>query len=105
MLKSIISTISITLLLASVSLSVNASAYPSSYTTKQDPAQHIAKAVNKIKGFNTSPKKAPPDVIKGFLEKEIIPLFDFETMANWIVGPYARYMTKADKIEFFSELR
>lgn len=85
--------------------SANASSYPSSYTTRTDPTKQIIGAVDKIKKFNSSSSDVPADVIRGFLENEIIPLFDFDSMARWITGPYVQYMSKSDQIEFYSSLK
>lgn len=92
------------LLLASCNI-VNAAGYLSRYSSNNDPSYYIMEAVSKIKTFNTNNSNVPPAVIRGFLESEIIPLFDFDTMARWITGPYVQYMTGPDQAEFYRNLK
>ena len=105
MFKKIITTAGFIFLTLNLFNPVNASSYPSSYTTRTDPTQVIIKTVDKIKKFNTSSSEVPAEAVRGFLESEIIPLFDFDSMATWITGPYVKYMTKTDQVQFYTNLK
>lgn len=105
MIKNFFSFIGFSLLLVASLSNVNASNYYSRYSNENDPAYYIMSAVSKIKNFSSNSMEAPPELINAFLEKEIIPYFDFNTMAHWIVGPYAQYMTTQDTKEFYANLK
>jgi len=105
MLKHIISSTSIAFFLICSWSNVSAATYPPYQSNNSDPVYHIMDAVNKIKKFNTTSSDVPPALIRTFLENEIIPLFDFDSMARWITGPYVQYMTAGDQIEFYARLK
>ena len=105
MFKNLLSSTSLTLILLFTFNTVNASNYRSQHSTGNDPSYTIMEAVTKIKNFSGKSANVPPAMIRGFLEKEIIPMFDFDTMARWITGPYVQYMTTADQNEFYSNLK
>lgn len=105
MLKKLTAIAGIILLLLASSNNVYARGYASPYSSSNDPAYAIMEAVSKIKNFSGNSSNVPPAVLRSFLEKEIIPLFDFNAMARWITGRYARYMTTADKMEFDANLK
>lgn len=105
MLKNITLSTVFFLLILNLFGSAYASNYPASYTTRIDPTQQIISAVDKIKKFNSSSTDIPQEMVRDFLEKEIIPLFDFDSMARWITGPYVRYMTKEEQIQFYTDLK
>lgn len=105
MFKKIISSASIVLILALSWTNIHATNYPSQFSTKTDPAKHIMDAVKKIKNFNSNSSNVPPKLVRGFLETEIIPLFDFDSMARWIVGPYVQYMSAGDQAQFYDNLK
>ncbi|RKZ69485.1 MAG: hypothetical protein DRQ44_02975 [Gammaproteobacteria bacterium] len=93
------------LLLAS-SWSFAAPSNPSSQTvTPADPAYVIKTALTKITSFSSNSDKINPIKLRGFIENEIIPHFDFNNMSHWITGRYARNMTKEDKADFQRNLR
>lgn len=105
MSNKLISFIGLSLFLVTSWNSVYASNYYAPYSNENNPAYYIMSAVSKIKNFNSNSMEAPPELINAFLEKEIIPYFDFSTMARWIVGPYAQYMTVEDNKEFYANLK
>jgi len=51
----------------------------------------------------TSKKQAAQ--LRGFIEDQIIPNFDFDNMSHWITGRYAKNMSELDKIDFKRSLR
>ena len=94
-----------TLLLASM-WSFAAPSNPDSQTvTPADPAYVIKTALSKITTFSSNSDKINPIKLRGFIENEIIPHFDFNNMSHWITGRYARNMTKEDKADFQRNLR
>lgn len=73
--------------------------------TPTDPAYVIQTALNKITAFSSKSDKVNPVKLRGFIEKQIIPHFDFDNMSHWITGRYARNMTDEDKADFQRNLR
>ena len=71
----------------------------------ENPVQTIQNALNKLQAFNTNSKKANPKLLRGFIEKEIIPHFAFDQMTYWIAGPYARYMNAVNLKELEDKVK
>ncbi len=70
-----------------------------------NPAYIIHTTLDKITNFSSSSKNVSPVKLRGFIENEIIPHFDFDNMSHWITGRYARNMTDSDKADFQRSLR
>ncbi len=70
-----------------------------------NPAYVIHTALNKITTFSSHSDKVNPVQLRGFIEHEIIPHFDFDNMAHWITGRFANNMNDQDKAEFQRSLR
>ena len=70
-----------------------------------DPAYIIHTALAKITTFSSNSDKVRPVKLRGFIENEIIPHFDFNNMSHWITGRYARNMADKDKTDFQRNLR
>jgi len=81
------------------------SANTSSNYTPTDPAYVIHTALKKITNFSSHSDKVNPIKLRGFIENEIIPHFDFDNMSHWITGRYARNMSDQDKSDFQRNLR
>lgn len=112
MLKKLLSSTSFALLILLSFNNANAIPYQSmyapnnsQYSASKDPSYSIMDAVSKLKNFSSNTANVPPALIRGFVENEIIPLFDFGSMARWITGPYVQYMSSADQTEFFTNLK
>jgi phospholipid transport system substrate-binding protein len=75
------------------------------YADIPDPAKELRKAVEDLENFIKGQDVAHPGMLRAYLEKEIFPHFDFDAMAEWITGPYARYMSTEDKIKFQTKLQ
>ncbi len=75
------------------------------YRYAQDPVQVIQDTLGKITAFTTHTGSVNPVELRRFIENEIIPYFDFNSMSRWITGPYARYMTATEKNSFQQQLR
>jgi phospholipid transport system substrate-binding protein len=80
-------------------------ANPSQSLTPTNPAYVIHKTLDKITTFSSNSDKVNPVKLRGFIENQIIPHFDFDNMSHWITGRYARNMTDKDKSEFQRSLR
>jgi phospholipid transport system substrate-binding protein len=80
-------------------------AYNSQALTAKDPAYVIQTTLGKITSFSSKSDKANPLKLRGFIENEIIPHFDFNNMSHWITGRYASNMTDKDKTDFQRNLR
>ena len=77
----------------------------SRYADIPDPAKELKQAVDDLEKFIKGKDAAHPGMLRAYLEKEIFPHFDFDAMSEWITGPYARYMSTQDKIEFQARLQ
>jgi phospholipid transport system substrate-binding protein len=73
--------------------------------TPTDPAYVIHTTLKKITNFSSHSDKVNPVKLRGFIENEIIPHFDFDNMSHWITGRYARNMSDQDKSDFQRNLR
>jgi phospholipid transport system substrate-binding protein len=73
--------------------------------TPSDPAYVIHTALDKITTFSSNSDKVNPVKLRGFIEHEIIPHFDFDNMSHWITGRYASNMSDNDKADFQRNLR
>ena len=73
--------------------------------TPTDPAYVINTALAKITTFSSNSDKVNPVQLRGFIENEIIPHFDFDNMSHWITGRYASNMSAQDKSDFQRNLR
>ncbi len=73
--------------------------------TPTDPAYIIHTTLEKITTFSSNSDKVSPVKLRGFIENEIIPHFDFDNMSHWITGRYARNMSAKEKTEFQRNLR
>ncbi len=78
---------------------------PSQTVTTVNPAYIIKTALSKITAFSSNSDRVNPMQLRGFIEKQIIPHFDFNNMSHWITGRYARNMTAEDKADFQRNLR
>ena len=77
----------------------------SRYADIPDPAKELKQAVEDLEKFIKGKDAAHPGMLRAFLEKKIFPHFDFDAMSEWITGPYARYMSREDKIKFQAKLK
>jgi phospholipid transport system substrate-binding protein len=73
--------------------------------TPADPAYLIHTTLDKITTFSSNSDKVNPAQLRGFIENEIIPHFDFNNMSHWITGRYADNMADKEKTEFQRNLR
>ena len=74
------------------------------YTVKE-PAYVIKTTLDKITTFSTNSEKIDPVTLRKFIEKEVIPHFDFDNMSHWITGRYAKNMSDEEKRAFQKNLR
>ena len=78
---------------------------PTANNPTADPAYIIQTTLSKITTFSSNSNKVNPIKLRGFIENEIIPHFDFNNMSHWITGRYANNMTDSDKSDFQRSLR
>ena len=80
-----------------------------------DPTLVIKSTLKKITAFSTTSRALETSgssanshrvaQLRNFIEKQIIPNFDFDNMSHWITGRFAKNMTEQDKIDFKRNLR
>lgn len=92
-------------LITFLSLSSWASASEEIALTPTDPGYVIQTTLKKITTFSSNSDRVNPVKLRAFIEKQIIPHFDFDNMSHWITGHYARNMTDKDKADFQRNLR
>jgi phospholipid transport system substrate-binding protein len=88
-----------------MTLALPSFAYDSQEPAPDDPGYVIKVALDKITTFSSNSDKVTPVKLRGFIENEVIPHFDFDNMSHWITGRYARNMTDGDKADFQRNLR
>lgn len=59
------------------------------------PDQVVRTGVDRLSGFLMGAQNPSPEAIRGFLEREIAPNFDFAYMARWAAGPMYRRLSSA----------
>ncbi len=59
------------------------------------PDQVVRRGVDRLTGFLMGAQNPPPGAIRGFLDREIAPSFDFTYMARWAAGPMYRRLDPA----------
>lgn len=71
----------------------------------ENPVQTIQNTLNKLQTFSASSNNTHPELLRGFIENEIIPHFAFDQMTYWIAGPYARRMNAANMLELENSVK
>ncbi len=61
------------------------------------PDQVVRRGVDRLTGFLMGAQNPPPGAIRGFLDREIAPSFDFPYMARWAAGPMYRRLSPAQR--------
>ena len=59
------------------------------------PDQVVRRGVDRLTGFLMGAQNPSPEAIRGFLDREIAPSFDFTYMARWAAGPMYRRLSPA----------
>lgn len=60
------------------------------------PDQVVRTGVDRLSGFLMGAQNPSPEAIRGFLDREIAPHFDFTYMARWAAGPMYRRLSAAE---------
>ena len=79
--------------------------YAPSKQPLDNPIQTIQNALDKLQKFSANKDNTRPELLRGFIENEIIPHFAFEQMTYWIAGPYARHMNASNMAELESRVK
>lgn len=61
------------------------------------PDQVVRSGIDRLSGFLQGAQNPSPAAIRGFLEREIAPSFDFAYMARWAAGPMYRRLSAAQR--------
>ena len=70
--------------------------YQPSNQAIENPVNTIQNALDKLQKFSTNKDNARPELLRAFIEKEIVPHFAFDQMTHWIAGPFARRMNASN---------
>lgn len=79
--------------------------YSPSSPTIENPVQTIQNTLDKLHKFSINKYNTKPEMLRSFIENEIIPHFSFDQMTYWIAGPYARRMTSSNLAELESRVK
>ncbi len=97
--------LSLLALAAAPTLSANPYAYPSygnygAYAPPQveDPGRVLRAGIERLTGFMAQSEQRDPAMLRGFLEREIGPFFDFERMAYWSAGALNRHLGDRERM-------
>ncbi|MDT8451414.1 MAG: ABC transporter substrate-binding protein [Gammaproteobacteria bacterium] len=71
----------------------------------ENPVQTIQNALHKLQAFGAGDKQGDAGLMRGFIEKEIIPHFAFDQMTYWIAGPFARQMNAQNMQELENRVK
>ncbi|NIM26590.1 MAG: hypothetical protein GTO59_00050 [Gammaproteobacteria bacterium] len=69
------------------------------------PDQVVRSGIDRLSGFLMGVQNPSPDVIRGFLDREIAPHFDFTYMARWAAGPMHRRLTPPEQARMTEVLK
>lgn len=70
-----------------------------------DPGQLVREGMGKLLQFMRQPEEPAPQAIARFLEREIVPYFDFDYMAVWAAGPMGRHMNGPERAELAQSIK
>lgn len=80
--------------------------YPSQETAGlEEPAKVLRSGVETLTGFLSDHEGVPPAQLRAFLEKEIVPYFDFQRMAFWSAGSVNRYLNPEQRKQLTAMLK
>ncbi|MDH5388989.1 MAG: ABC transporter substrate-binding protein [Gammaproteobacteria bacterium] len=72
---------------------------------QDNPVQTIQNTLDKLQKFSENKDNTRPELLRRFIENEIIPHFAFDQMTYWIAGPYARHMNTSNMAELESRVK
>lgn len=70
-----------------------------------NPVQTIQSTLDKLQKFSANKDNTRPELLRSFIENEIIPHFAFDQMTYWIAGPYARRMTSSNMVQLEARVK
>ena len=79
--------------------------YPSPSQQIENPVQTIQNTLDKLQAFSANSQNTNPELVRGFIENEIIPQFAFDQMTYWVAGPYARRMNAANMTDLENSIK
>lgn len=69
------------------------------------PDQVVRRGVDRLTGFLMGAQNPSPQAIRGFLDREIAPHFDFPYMARWAAGPMYRRLNAEQNARMTARLK
>lgn len=63
----------------------------------EEPAQVLSRGIETLTGYLDHNQGTSPAQLRDFLEREIVPCFDFGHMAYWAAGPLNRYLNPTQR--------
>lgn len=93
-------------LLVLLAMAINANAgYPGYGHQVPEHARVVQMGLQKLTKYLTENPRSERPPLRLFLEREIVPYFDFEYMARWAGGPRWRYMSPKQRIKMREALK
>lgn len=76
--------------------------YPAPYPQQDNsglsqPAMVLRNGIETLTGYLDDNRGIEPGQLRRFLDKEIVPYFDFQRMTYWAAGPLNRYLTQEQR--------
>lgn len=68
------------------------------------PDQLLRQGIDRLNHFVAATGSTSPEQIRGFLDREIAPYFDFRYMSRWAAGPHYRRLTESHRARFTEKL-
>ncbi|MGM0594213.1 MAG: MlaC/ttg2D family ABC transporter substrate-binding protein [Pseudomonadota bacterium] len=65
-----------------------------------EPARVLRHGLETITGYMEENRASDPRQLRGFLEREIVPYFDFGRMSRWAAGPVGRHFSPPQQERF-----
>jgi phospholipid transport system substrate-binding protein len=78
---------------------------PQEISGLEEPARVLQAGVESLTGYLHDNKGVPPEQLHAFLEKEIVPYFDFNRMAFWAAGETNRHLNPEQRQQLTVMLR
>ncbi len=80
--------------------------YPSQETSGlEEPARVLRAGIETLTGYLGNNQDVPPAQLRGFLEQEIVPYFDFSRMTLWAAGSINRHLNPEQRHQLTTMLK
>ncbi len=75
-----------------------ASSYGTGPQGLEEPARVLRQGIETLTGYLENNADSSPEQLRAWLEREMVPYFDFEQMTHWAAGPLNRYLDQRQRV-------